>query len=192
MVIHTGKCFHWYGSDDLKANIELPICPKYNLGDFLAIRPLNWDEIINEVDDVGNWADAEVPSGESSHPGDGNDNDDGKGEEDTQGGQQRTGKRKEVNIGKGRWKATKEVKGKWKARRKDRGRGRGTGTGTEKGNVLLNKPHKEKAQRAVQRLQGARGMGHRGLTGTGIFRAACRVSILRWWYRLYRAVGQRI
>jgi hypothetical protein len=46
-VERTGDRFSWYDSDDLRAKIEPPSCRQYKLGDFLAVRPLNWDEIIN-------------------------------------------------------------------------------------------------------------------------------------------------
>jgi hypothetical protein len=60
--------------------------------DFLAVRLLNWDEIIDEDDDNNNWADPCAPSGGRSLPGDGNDNDNGESEEDTQDGETWTGK----------------------------------------------------------------------------------------------------
>jgi len=82
----TGTRFSWYGSDDLRAMIDPPRCRQYKPGDFVAVRPLNWDEIINEDDDDENWAESRAPSGGRSHPGDGNGNDAGEGEEDTQGG----------------------------------------------------------------------------------------------------------
>jgi hypothetical protein len=50
----TGKPFSWYGSDDLRAMIEPPSFRQYKPGDFMAIGPLNWDEIINEDDDDEN------------------------------------------------------------------------------------------------------------------------------------------
>jgi hypothetical protein len=117
-IKRTGERFSWYGSDDLRAKIEPPSCQQYKPGDFLAVRPLNWDEIIDEDDDDENWADPGVPSGGRSRPGDGNDNDDGEGEEDTQGGEKGTGN------GKG----TKDVKGK----RKGKGKGNGNGKGIVK------------------------------------------------------------
>jgi hypothetical protein len=86
-VKHTGERFSWYGSDDLSAMIEPPSCRQYKPGDFLAVRPLNWDEIIDEHDDDENWAYPRAPSGGRSRPGDGNDNDNDEGEEDTQGGE---------------------------------------------------------------------------------------------------------
>ena len=52
----TGEHFSWYGSDDLKARFQLPSCRQYKPGDFLAVRSLNWDEIIHEDDDDDNWA----------------------------------------------------------------------------------------------------------------------------------------
>jgi len=47
----SGEHFCWYGSDDLRAKIETPSCRQYKRGDFLAFRPLYWDEIIEEDDD---------------------------------------------------------------------------------------------------------------------------------------------
>jgi len=46
-----GEHVSWCGSDDLKANIEPPSCRQYKPGDILAVRPLSWDEIIDEDDD---------------------------------------------------------------------------------------------------------------------------------------------
>jgi len=90
---------------------------QYKPGDFLAIRPLNWDEIIDEDDDDDNWADPGVTSGGSSHHGNGNDNEDGEGEEDMQGAEKRTGK----------GKRTKDWMGKGKGKEKGNGKGRGNG-----------------------------------------------------------------
>jgi hypothetical protein len=114
-VKRTGDCFSWYGSDDLRANIEPPSCRQNKPGDFLAVRLLNWDEIIDEDDDDENWADPRAPSGGRSSLGDGNDNDNGEGEEDTQGGEKGTEK------GKG----TKDGKGKEKGKGKGNGKGKG-------------------------------------------------------------------
>ena len=86
-------------------------CRQYKPGDFLAITPLNWDEIINEDDNDENWVDPGVLSGRRSHSGDGNDNEEDKGEEDTQGGERETGKRKGAKSGKGKQKATEDRKG---------------------------------------------------------------------------------
>jgi len=124
MVKRTGERFSWYGSDDLRAKIELPSCRQYKPGDFLAVRPLNWDEIIDKDDDDENWADPGGPSGGRSRPGDDNDNDDGEGEEDTQGGEKATGKGKGTKYGKG--------KGKEKGKGKGKGRGNGKGKGIVK------------------------------------------------------------
>jgi len=44
----TGERFSWYSSDDLRAMIKPPSCRWYRPGDFVAVRPLNWDEIIDE------------------------------------------------------------------------------------------------------------------------------------------------
>jgi len=90
-VKSTGEHFSWYGTDDPRAKIEPQSCWQYKAGVFLAVRPLNWDEIIHEDDDDENWADPGAPSGGRSHPGDDNDNDDGQGEEGRQGGGKGTG-----------------------------------------------------------------------------------------------------
>jgi len=83
----TREHFSWYGRDDRRANIEPPSCGDCRLDNFLIIRPLNCDEIIDKDDDDETLADPGALSGGRSHRGDGNDNDDGEGEEDTQGGE---------------------------------------------------------------------------------------------------------
>jgi hypothetical protein len=117
-VKRTAERFSLYGSDDLRAKIEPPSCQQYKPGDFLAIRPLNWDEIIDKNDDDENWADRRAPSGGWSRPGDGNDNDNGEGEEDTRGGEKGTGNEKGTKDGKGK--------------RKGKGKGNGKRTGIVK------------------------------------------------------------
>jgi len=112
---HTGEHFSWYGSDDLRAKIEPPSCLQYKPGDFLGVRPLNWDELIDEEDVDENWADPGAPSGGRCRPGDETGNDYGEGEEDKQGGEKGTGK------GKG----TKDGKGKGKGKGKGHGKGKG-------------------------------------------------------------------
>jgi len=87
----TGERFSWYGSDDLRAQIDQPCCRQYKPGDFLAVRRLHWDEIIDKNDDDENWVDPRALNGGRSRPGNGNDNDAGKGEEDMQGGEKGTG-----------------------------------------------------------------------------------------------------
>jgi len=131
-VKRNGEHFSWYSSDDLRAQIKRPSCRLYKPSDSLAVRLLNWDEIINKEDGDQNWPDPRVPSGGRNHPGNGNDNEDSKGEEDTQSGEKGTGK------GKG----TKNWKGKGRRLRTERvkERGRGRGRVTVKGKVLLNKP----------------------------------------------------
>jgi len=120
-VKHTGERFSLYGSDELRVKIEPPSYRQYKPGDFLAVRPLNWDEIFEEDDDDENWADPRVPSGGRSHPSDGNDNDESQGEEDTQGGEKGTGKGKGTKDGKG--------KGKGKATQEGNEKGKGNGKG---------------------------------------------------------------
>jgi len=117
-VKRTSERFSWYGSGDLRAKIEPPICRQYKPGDFLAVTPLNWDEIIDEDDDDDNWADPGAPSGGWNCPGDRNDNDDGESEEDTLGGEKRTGKGKGTKDGKGKGKVTDDGKGKVKGKGK--------------------------------------------------------------------------
>jgi len=114
-VKHTSEHFSWYGSDDVSARIEPPSCRQYKPGAFLAVRPLNWEEIIDEEDDDENWEDPGAPSGGWSRPGDENDNDDGEGEEDKTGGEKGTGE------GKG----TKDGQGKGKGKQKGNGKGKG-------------------------------------------------------------------
>jgi hypothetical protein len=81
-----GKCtserFSWYGCNDPRAMNEPPSCQQYKPGDFLAVRPLNWHEIMDEDDDDLNCGDPRVPSGGWSRAGDDNDNYDGEGEEE--------------------------------------------------------------------------------------------------------------
>ena len=127
-VKHTSERFSWYGSDNLSTMIELPCWRQYKPGDFRAVKPLNSDQIIDEDDDE-NRADPGAPSGGRSCPSDGNDNDNGQGEEDTQGGEKGTRK------GKG----TKNVKGKGKGKATEDVKAKGNGIGT----VLLNNPQEE-------------------------------------------------
>jgi len=82
--------------------IEPPSYRQYKPGDFLAVRPLNWDEIIEEDDDDATRADPRAPSSGRSWPGYGNDNDNGKGEEATQGSEKGTRKVKGRKDGKGK------------------------------------------------------------------------------------------
>jgi hypothetical protein len=117
-ITPTGERFSWYGSDDPRATIEPPSCQQYTPGDLLAIRPLNWDEIIDKDDDDDNRADPGAPSDGRSRPTDGNDNDDSEGEEDTQSGEKGTGKGK---VSKN-WKA----KGKGMATEEGMRKGKGT------------------------------------------------------------------
>jgi hypothetical protein len=124
-VNRTGECVSWYCSDDLKAKIQPRSCRQYKPGDFLAIRPLNWDERIDEDDDDDNWVDPGAPCGGKSRPGDGNDNDDSEGEEDMQGGEKGTGKGKGTKHGNGTRKATEDGKGKGNWKGKGNGKGKG-------------------------------------------------------------------
>ena len=92
----------------------LPSRRQYKPKDVLAIRPLNWDEMINNNDDDENSTNPRLPSVGRTHLGDGNDNDDGEGEEDTQGGEKGLGKGWERRMGrwKGRQLRTEKAKAK--------------------------------------------------------------------------------
>jgi len=129
-VKHTGEHFSWYGSNNYRAKIEPPRCQQYKPGDFLAVRPLNWDEIIGQDDDEENWADPRVPCSGRSRPSDGNGNDDGEGEDVTQGGERGTRKQKRTQDGKG--KGTGNGKGKGKAMEEWKGKGNSKGKGIVK------------------------------------------------------------
>jgi hypothetical protein len=129
-VKRTAECFPWCGSNDLRAKIEPPSCRQYKPGDFLAVRPLNWDETIDEDDDDENWADPGAPSGGKSLLGDGYDNDIGEGEEDMQRGEKGTGKGKGTQDGNGI------------------GTGKGKGNGKGKG-IVKQTPRADDISRAV-------------------------------------------
>ena len=126
-VKRTGERFSLDSSDGLRAKIEPPSCRQYKPGDIQAVRPLNWDEIIDRDDDDETWADPSVPSGGRSHPGDDNENGDGEGEEETQGGE----------IGTGKGKGTKDGKGKEKGKVKVIEEGMGMGKGNGEGNSIV-------------------------------------------------------
>ena len=132
----TGEHFSCYSSNDLRAKIEPPSCRQYKPGIFLAIRPLDWNEIIDEDDDDENWADPGAPGGGRSCPGDDNDNDNGEGEENTQGSVKGTGKGKGTKDGKGKGKATEDGKGKGKGKGKGNDKGKGIVKQTPGGNDI--------------------------------------------------------
>jgi len=132
-VKRTREHCHWYGSDDLRATIEPPRCLQYKPGNFLTIRPLNWHESIDENDDDENWEDPGVASCGRSCRGDGNVNDDGEGEEETQGGENVSETVKWTKDGMGN--GNRKGMGKGRQWRKGRGRGREM----VKGKVLWNK-----------------------------------------------------
>jgi hypothetical protein len=96
----TGELFPWYGSDVLMAKIEPPSCRQYKPGEFLTLKPLNWDEIFDKDDDDDeNRVDQGVPRGGSSHADDGNENDNSESVEDMQGGENGTRKGKGTKEG---------------------------------------------------------------------------------------------
>jgi len=83
---HVNRTREWlssYRSDDLMAQIDPPSCRQNKHGDFLVVGPLNWDERVVEDHNEENFADPRGLSGGRWHPGDGNDNNDGNGEEDS-------------------------------------------------------------------------------------------------------------
>jgi len=118
--------------------IEPPSCWQYKPGNFLAVRPVNWDEIIDDDDDDENWADPRTPSRGRSCSNDSNDNDDSEGEEDTQGGEKGPGNGKSTNDGK------------WKAKGKPTEEGKGKGKGNGKGKSIVKQtPGGDDISRAV-------------------------------------------
>ena len=58
----TCERFSWYGSNNPRAQIELPSYRQYMPSDLLAVGPLNWDEEINEDNEEENRADPGVRS----------------------------------------------------------------------------------------------------------------------------------
>ena len=74
-------------------------------------------------------------TGGKSRPGGHNDNDDSIREEDTQGCEKGTGKRKGAKDGKGNQKATQDGKGKGKAMDQRKWQGKGNSNGKGKGIV---------------------------------------------------------
>jgi len=139
MIKRTSERFFWY-SDDPTAKIEPPSCRQYKPGDFLAVRPLNRDEIFDEDDDDEDWADPGAPSGGRSRPGDGNDNDNSEGEDDMQGGEKGTRTGNGTQDGKGKQNATEDGKGK--------GKGKGNGDGKGKG-IVKQTPGGDEISRAI-------------------------------------------
>jgi len=91
-VKRTSEHFSSYSSDDLRSTIQPPCSRQYQPGNFVGIRPLDWDEIFEGDDDAEKWMDHGASSGERSCPPDGNDNDNGKGEEDAEAGEKGTRK----------------------------------------------------------------------------------------------------
>jgi hypothetical protein len=82
----TAELFSWYGSYDHWAKIKPPYCWQYKPGDFLVVRPLNSNEIIDKEDDIDNWADPGAPSDWRIRPSDGNYYEDGQGEDSVSNG----------------------------------------------------------------------------------------------------------
>ena len=93
-VKRTGEWFSWYCSDDFRAKIQPPSSRQYKPGDFLAVRQLNRDVIIDKDVDDETSVDPGTPSCGRTHPGDSNDNDESYGEYDMQGREKVTGKEK--------------------------------------------------------------------------------------------------
>jgi len=83
--------FAWYGSDDLRGKIGPPSCRQWKPSNYLGVRQLNCDKIIDKVDDEQNWVDPGVWSGGRRDPCIGNVNDDGDSGVNRQGGDIGTG-----------------------------------------------------------------------------------------------------
>jgi hypothetical protein len=121
-IKHTGEHFSWYGSVDLRSQIKPPSCWQYKTGDFMAVRPLNCDGLIDKDDDDDNWEDPEAPSGGRSCPVNGNENDNGESAEDMLG----------AEMGTRKGKGTNDRKGNGKGKGKGKGKGNGKGKGIVK------------------------------------------------------------
>jgi len=123
----TYKSFSRYRQNDFRAKIEPPSCLQYKPGTLQGVGLLNRDEKIDEDERDGNWVDSVVPSSGMSRPLKANNNDEGKGEDDMQGGEKVTGKvigsKDEMGIGK------QKVKGKGKATEEGKGKGDGNSKG---------------------------------------------------------------
>jgi hypothetical protein len=103
-VERTGEHLFWDGSDDLRVNSEPASCWEYKPGNFLTVRELTSDELIDEDDDDQNCADPGAPGGGRSRPRDDNGDDTGEEEKHLQGGEKWTGKGKGIKDGKGNGK----------------------------------------------------------------------------------------
>jgi len=105
---------------------------KFKPGDILGIRPLNWDDIINEDDDNKTWAAPGVPSGGRAYSGNGNDNHDSECEDEKHGGEKGTGTGKGTNDVKGQEMGKSNGKGKATEKGKGKGKGNSKGKGIVK------------------------------------------------------------
>jgi hypothetical protein len=132
----TGERFSLNGSNNLRLKIKSPSYRQYKSGDFLAIRPLTWEELIDADNDDMNWVDPGAPGSGRSRPSHRNDNDDCEGDEDTQCHGIWTGKEKGTKDGKGQGKGKEKGKGK----AMEEGKRKGNGNGKE----LLYKPQGER------------------------------------------------
>jgi hypothetical protein len=110
--MRTRELFSWYSSEHSSPMIEPPSCRQYKPADFLHVRPLNCDDIINVNDTDDNWADPVGASARLICAGDSSDNDDSDGEEDTQSCDKGIGKEKGTKDGKRTEKVTEDGKGK--------------------------------------------------------------------------------
>jgi hypothetical protein len=76
----TGEYFSGYRSDDPIAKPELPSSQRYKEGNILAVIPMNSDDIINNDDEDGHWADPGGWSDAQRCPGEDKHTDDSEGE----------------------------------------------------------------------------------------------------------------
>jgi len=135
-----GEHFTQYGCNDHRAKSEPPSYQQYKPGNFLAVVPQNWSERIDEDDDADKWRDPGLLRDGRSLPGDGNDNDDSEGEEDTQGCENVPWKGKGIQDGKGKGNEMEDGKGKGmgKGKANKEGKGKGKRKGKGKGLVKLS------------------------------------------------------
>jgi len=125
----SGKCVSCYGTNYLQPMIESPRCRQHKQDEYVAIRPLNRNEIIDVDDEIVEGADPGALSWLRSFLGNANGNDHSAGEEDKLGSEKRIWLGKQAKIGMSHGKAIEDVKGKCKQKEK--------GKGTDEGKCIM-------------------------------------------------------
>jgi len=151
----TSEHCGWDCSNDLRALVETPRYQQYKPGNFLSVSPLNLDEIISKLNNRQICADPRARCCGNSRPGDGNENDNCKCEEDTQGCANGTGKGKWTPDRKRKEKATEYRTGQWKGNRKamEEEKGKEKANVKGKGIVILTPRVDDSSNAVVMKLQ---------------------------------------